>query len=303
MIPYAGEIASTASSLLWAVALIYFRKSGESVPPASLNLFKNLFALPLLAATLVLMGESLFERVTPFNMTALALSGAMGLALGDTLVFLSLNRVGAGWTAVANATYSPLMILVTSGLYGIPLTPGVGIGALLVAVAIALAGDWRQNEAGKPGLVAGLMPAVVGQLVMAISMAFLKYPTFGEPAVMESESALFVAFWRVLFGTVALIVGVAFTSGKAAFVALKPGPAWRSMAPGSFFGAYLAMMCWIFGMKAITGSLVRAAVLNQSNVIFLPVLGYLLLGEELGRRKIAAIVLAFIGATLVALSH
>jgi drug/metabolite transporter (DMT)-like permease len=54
-------------------------------------------------------------------------------------------------------------------------------------------------------------------------------------------------------------------------------------------------------MKEISGSLARAAVLNQTTALFMPLFGVMFLREPLSVRKIAAVALAFAGATIVAL--
>lgn len=36
-----GEMYSLACGLAWAIAVVLFKKSGESLPPFALNLFKN----------------------------------------------------------------------------------------------------------------------------------------------------------------------------------------------------------------------------------------------------------------------
>ena len=49
--PYLGEILSLAAPVCWSFAIIVFRKTGESVPPLPLNLFKITVGLTLLSIT------------------------------------------------------------------------------------------------------------------------------------------------------------------------------------------------------------------------------------------------------------
>ena len=50
-----GEFYSLSSAFIWAVAVILFKKSGESLNPFALNLFKNVLALTLLGLTIAVL--------------------------------------------------------------------------------------------------------------------------------------------------------------------------------------------------------------------------------------------------------
>ena len=64
-IPYIGEILSLLTAVFWAVAVILFKKSGETVHPLGLNLFKNALGFLLILITLGVFKEALFHPV-PF---------------------------------------------------------------------------------------------------------------------------------------------------------------------------------------------------------------------------------------------
>ena len=61
-----GEAMALAAAVTWALAVIFFRKSGEVVHPIGLNLFKNVMAAILLVPTAWLFGETLL-RPAPMN--------------------------------------------------------------------------------------------------------------------------------------------------------------------------------------------------------------------------------------------
>ncbi|MEO0099344.1 MAG: DMT family transporter, partial [candidate division WOR-3 bacterium] len=108
--PFLGETLALLSALFWALAVIFFKKSGERTHPLGLNFFKNLFALILFLPTLTLLGEPLVPRVSLSEFALFFLSGLLGMAIGDSLFFASLNRIGAGISAIISYTYSPLLI-------------------------------------------------------------------------------------------------------------------------------------------------------------------------------------------------
>ena len=113
MLPHLGEMLSVGAALLWAGSVILFRKSGRSYPPLALNFFKNIVAAVLLLLTLLAVRQDLFRQAPLLDYALLALSGVLGIALGDTLFFKSLNIVGAGLSQIASLSYSPFVILFT----------------------------------------------------------------------------------------------------------------------------------------------------------------------------------------------
>jgi drug/metabolite transporter (DMT)-like permease len=63
-------------------------------------------------------------------------------------------------------------------------------------------------------------------------------------------------------------------------------------------GPFLATLFWIAGFKYLEAG--RAAIYNQLSTVFIIILAYLVLGEELSKRKLAGVFLALVGALLVA---
>lgn len=301
-----GELAAAGSALLWAIAVIFFKRAGEQVTPIALNLFKNALATPLIVITAYLFGAPLLTGLDGALMGLLAVSTLLGMVVGDTLTLASLNRLGAGWTAVVSALWPPMMILVTAVGFGEPVTPTVGVGTVLIVAAVLLTAEGRgDGHHDRKDVLIGVAMGAGAHLTMAMGIAVLKYPILGRAAVFETHDALFVSAWRIVMGTAMLILWMTLSPGRRRQVALvaRPSPLWWTMAPGALFGTWLAVIAWMVGMREISGSLVRAAILNQTIVIYLPILGRIFLHEPLTPRKGAAIALAFGGACVVTLAQ
>ena len=302
---HVGEMAAAGCAVAWALAVVCFARAGRTVPPVALNVLKNVLMMPLLIATLVFLGRDLLPAYGWWAYTILAISGFLGITIADTLLLASLNRIGAGWMALVSCAWAPMMVLVTAVGFGIPVTLPVVVGASLVAVAVLLATDGRDHGPhSRRQLLVGLGMGLFAQLLMAIGVAMLKYPIHGHEAVFDHTDILVVTVWRLIIGT--LLLGIWFGSRsrrRALMESLRPSPAWRWIGIGSFLATYLAMILWMIGMKEISGSLARAAILNQTTAIYMPIFGALILHERVTRRKAAAIGVAFSGAIIVALSR
>ena len=70
------------------------------------------------------------------------------------------------------------------------------------------------------------------------------------------------------------------------------------MIPMSIFGPFLATLFWIAGFKYLPAG--RAAIFNQTSTVFVILLAYFVLKEQMTKRKIAGVTLAIAGALIVA---
>ena len=113
-----GEFFALGCGLVWATAVIFFRKSGHSVAPFPLNLFRVSVSILLFLVTLVFMRQPLFGVAPLKDYLILMASGVMAIAISDTLFHMALNRVGAGINAIVNALYSPFILLFALLLLG-----------------------------------------------------------------------------------------------------------------------------------------------------------------------------------------
>ena len=96
-----GEFYSLLAALVWALAVIFLRKSGETVPPFALNLFRVVLTGPLLVITMLIAGQSLFSGAPLKDYLILLASGIIAIAISDTMFHHSLNMIGAGISAIA----------------------------------------------------------------------------------------------------------------------------------------------------------------------------------------------------------
>jgi drug/metabolite transporter (DMT)-like permease len=286
-----GEILALSSGLAWAVAVILFRISGRRVHPVGLNLGKNVLGLALLAPTLLLFGQPLTPSLAASKTGLLLLSGVLGIAVSDTLFFHALNRLGASLTAIVDCFYSPFVIALSFVLLGERLTLVQLAGAALVVSAVlTVSKEGKLERIGRKDLVLGIVYGILAMFFVALGIVMVK-PVLGEVSVLGAT------FVRVIGGTVALGLLVPVLRNRRAVLApLLDRRNWLTLAVAAFFGSYLSLILWTGGMKYAKASV--AAILNQLNTIFIVVIAAVVLKERLTGWKIAAVVLAFVGAYL-----
>jgi drug/metabolite transporter (DMT)-like permease len=291
-VPYIGEGFALLTAVAWAFAVILFKKSGETVHPVGLNLFKDLFALALFIPTTFLFGEALWRDVPASAYALLLVSGALGIGLGDTFFFKSLNLLGAGLIAIVDCLYSPFIIGLSMLFLAERLSVLQGVGAALVVLAVLAASlEWRPGLINRRELAAGIAYGIAGLAAMAVGIVMIK-------PLLERSPLLWATEVRVVGGVAALAVILLFHRRRRAILSsVVRTRGWGYMLGGSFAGAYLAMVLWLAGMKYASASV--ASALNQTANVFIFVFAALLLREPITHRRTVGIVMGVVGAVLV----
>lgn len=291
-----GELYSLAAALCWAVAVILLKKSGESLPPFALNLVKNGLCLAALGLTLLVMGPRQWPDIPPLLLAQTLVSGAVGIAIADTLYFRALNAIGAARMGVIGTAYSPGVILLAAFFLGERLSPlqlgGVALTlAGIVLVTYAKATDALDAAVLRQGAVLG----VLSVLLMAAGVILAK-------PVLETQDFLWVVTLRVAAG-VALMVGIATVRREwsSLLAACRAVRHWPAVVSGSLMGSYVALLFWLAGYKYADASI--AAVINELAAIFIVGLATWLLRERVTVRQLTGGALALAGVLVVVLAQ
>jgi drug/metabolite transporter (DMT)-like permease len=286
-----GNLSATGAAFFWACAVIMFKKSGETLPPTTLNLFKCVVTLVLLTPTLWLAGIPLFPARPVSEWVLFAVSGLLGITVADNLFFMALGRLGAGLWAVVDCLYLPAVILLSA----IFLNESIGLkgvaGALLVVTAI-IAGTYSGPAlvGSRRDLAWGFFYGGAAVTLMAASIILIK-------PLLETTGVLWASFVRLAAGVSGLFVMAAIHPQRRQMLSVfLPSRSWRWAVPAAVVGNYLAMLAWLAGFKYTLVSV--AAILNQLATIFTFLLAAAFLKEPITQPRLLAIALALSGALL-----
>lgn len=290
--PYLGETLALGSAITWALAVILFKKSGETVHPHGLNVFKTVLAAALLLPILYLSGESLAKPAPLRDYAILLISGAIGIGISDTLFFMSLNRLGAGLSAIVDCLYSPSVIAMAMLFLGESLTVWQILGTAMVISAVLTGTSIKgRGEISTHRLTWGLIFGALGLILLAVSIIIVK-------PVLERSSLLWAMEIRLLGGVAAVLLALLFLPQRMGILqSLTHVHAWGYTLSGSLIGGFLAMLLWLGGMKWTQASV--AAALNQTVNIFVFLFAWMLLREPINLHRLTGILLGVGGAFLV----
>jgi drug/metabolite transporter (DMT)-like permease len=291
-IPYLGESLAVSAAIIWAMAVIFFKKSGETVHPIGLNLFKNLLALILILPTMLIFNITLFREAPVRDYLIIFLSGALGIGISDTLFFKCLNMIGAGRSAIAACLYSPLIIILSMIFLDERLTLLQFLGtALIISAVLTSLGKDEKGHISRRQMTIGMSYGALAYLATAIGVVIVK-------PILDRSPLLWVTEFRLVGGMIVLILVLIFHSDRKKILSpVMTLRSWVYTFTGSFMGAYLSMITWLASIQLTQASI--AAALSQSSVIFIFIFAILFLHEPLDWRKSIGILLGIGGSALV----
>jgi drug/metabolite transporter (DMT)-like permease len=289
-----GEAYSLACALAWAIAVILFKKSGESLAPVPLNLFKNAVGLVLMLLTVLAVSGTAWPDIPPEAVLLALFSGFLGIGLGDTLYFRALNRIGASRMAVAQTLYSPFVIVLSTLFLAERLAPGQVFGVALVLGGILLV-QYTPGVAhvDLAAIRRGVIDAAGSVLLMAAGIVIAK-------PLLERYDFLWTVTLRIVGGTLGLMLFTIWRQDSARVRAAFRGVRhWPAVIAGSVLGTYISMLLWLAGYKYTKASI--AAVLNEMAAVWMLVLAAVFLHDRLRPLQLAGAAIAVAGVVLVVL--
>jgi len=143
-----GALAALAAALCWTLASSLWHRLPTSLSAVQLNLLKNLLALVLLAPALALQPW----RVGWAPLLLLAASGVLGIALGDSLYFAALRRLGTRRCLTLDAG-GPAVTAVAGFLWLAEWpSPRQWLGVGLISLAVLLVARQKPERSPAAGL-------------------------------------------------------------------------------------------------------------------------------------------------------
>lgn len=161
-----GALAALAAALCWTLASSLWHRLSTSLSAVQLNLLKNLLALVLLAPALALQPW----RVGWDPLLLLAASGVLGIALGDSLYFAALRRLGTRRCLTLDAG-GPAVTAVAGFLWLAEWPrPLQWLGVALISLAVLLVARQKPERSPTAGLA---VPAAAQRLGVLLALAAL----------------------------------------------------------------------------------------------------------------------------------
>lgn len=290
-----GEFFAISAALAWAYSVILLRRSGETLPPLELNLFKNSLSIVLVFLTILAVHGSEVPDYPTRDLLIVIFSGFLGIAVADTLYLKALNTMGASRTGIASALYTPFVILLSGVFLAEVLGPWQWAGFVLVMAGILLV-SWRRarTEAGSAAIRQGTLYAILAMAAMAVAIVMVK-------DILEQRPLFWTMELRIFGGWGGMVLMITLRRGwSTAMQRYRQPQPWGMIVTASLLAGYLGFILWLAGYKLLPASV--AAILNETNASFIVLLAWLMLGEPIDRRKLMGLGLTIAGVLVMLLN-
>ena len=294
-----GEVSSLAAALIWSVSITLYTKFGAGFSGIRLNIYKGLVAGAFLLLTVLVLQIQLPAAVGKLPM--LALSGVIGIAVGDSLFFTSLGRIGAGMTSAVQCLAPLISALIAAVVLGESMNTTETAGMLITVAAVTAVVFFNQH--GDAPLA--LMPK--DKLLSGIAFALAAAMCQGVAVVLARKGMQEV---HVLYGTLArlvpatgLLLLLQWRLPRSAQVSDQR--IWSNHSRGSvltlaaFMGTYLGLMLMSLGTKYTKAGV--GAALSSTYPIWVIPMARVLIGERSNWRSLVFTVFAVLGIVVMVL--
>lgn len=282
-----GILSALLSAGSWAFGTITFERIGKVVPYVGITFLKGVFSIVLMVLLLLFTGG--LHPIGWWEFIFLSLSGFIGITVGDSLFFKSLQDLGARTQVVFFLLGQILTMILSLLLLGelLSLEQYIGASVLLIGVVITTWGTQSNHPDKLRGIVYGLM----SMLCFSVSAIMVKAAIADVPVITAT-------FYRMVFGTIfALGYGMASRNFKVWVSPLRNARLFGLFTLNVVVITYGGFLLSMAAIKFISVAL--ASVLSATEPIFVLVLSFLISKEKTTRRELIGTVITMVGLFLI----
>ncbi|MFK7959897.1 MAG: DMT family transporter [Phycisphaerales bacterium] len=150
--PLLGEAAALGAAGCWVMTAMMFAIAGRRLGATAVNLLRIALALGMLLVIVRLRFGAWFPPIPASMSRTLMLSGVIGLAVGDQLLFVALVRIGPRLaTLIATTLAPPLAAIIALPALGerLGIVQVAAMGVVLVGIAIVVLERAPSRAAGR----------------------------------------------------------------------------------------------------------------------------------------------------------
>lgn len=309
-----GHAAALATSCLFTATTLFFTAAGRRIGSMAVNATRIYLAVILLGVTHLALAGTWIPQATAAQVGFLAISGVIGLTIGDGALFAAFLMIGPR-LALLLMTTSPVFAAGFGWLVlGEVLPPAAWLGVILTVGGVAWVLRERQSgqtQTAAPRRLRGVILALLAAACQAGGLLLSKVG-MGE-GIVEADQKLdpqAATLIRMFFAGIAVTPLLCldwqrrrrtrFAGGGSDLTGSKLA-GFGLAACGSCVGPYLGV--WMSLEAAQRAPLGEAqALMSLSPVLILP-LARLVHQERITRRAVAGAVVALAGAAILSLTR
>lgn len=290
---YQGEIAAIAAAMVWALATWIYSQFSHRFSALQMNILKGVIAS--LMMLIVLPFEGLPKQAIEMeHVIILAVSGVVGIAIGDSAYFAALKRIGANKTLLLESLAPPLSGLLAIVALGTALSMQSWLGVMITTLAVTFVifqPEENRHRMSLSGVAFGLLASVCQASGVVISHYAL---------VAGDLPPLLGALIRLSVGVLAVVVVIKFVE-KSPFASIKQhfqqltSHAFLWLLGAIFVGTFLAL--WLQQVALKYANPAVAQTLIATSPLFILII-YLFKGQRVSMKSALGTLVAIGGISL-----
>ncbi|CDM92545.1 DMT family transporter [Limnospira indica] len=295
---FPGEISALVAALFWAIASVIYANVGTKIPPLGLNLIKGGIAIGLLLLTITFQSGGELPEFSPWVFGLLPLSGIIGIGIGDTAFFTTLNCLGPRRALLLETLAPPLTALIAFIFLGERLSLTAWGGIFITVLGIA----WVITEQAPEtlGIPLRLNRGLVFGSIAALSQstgAILSHLALTQSGI----SPLWSTLLRILGGVAVLLLALPIQrlSPLALVKPLRSRRVLGIIIVATFFGTYLGIWLQQTALK-FTAAGIAQTLTSTSPLFVLPIA--IAMGETISFRAFLGALVAIFGVAMLFLA-
>ena len=290
------ELAALGAAVCWAITGILSQSAAQALGPFGFNRLRQAMVAAMLGVIVLATGR--WHGIAVEDMTRLALSGVIGIFLGDTLLYVALIRLGPRRSGALFALNAPIAAVMGWLFLGESLSPLAVLGVALSSAGVTLAVLGRAGRSGGHRFesVRGSVLVASGYgLVAATGQALGSL--IARPVMAQGFDPYAASLIRVAVAVVCLMLLMALPV-RAVKPLGRPSP--RIVALSALSGLVSMVMGMTLLMFALQGGKVGivSTLSALSPVLILPVL-WVMTGARPSATSWAGAVIAVAGMALI----
>ncbi|MCK6264303.1 DMT family transporter [Vibrio sp. ZSDE26] len=288
-----GELAALSAALVWAVATWIYSQFSHQFSAMQLNIVKGTIASAMMLLVLPLMPMPEFT-LTPLYLWILAISGIVGIAIGDSAYFAALKRIGPNKTLLLESLAPPLSGVLALVFLGTVISIQAWLGVVITTIAVASVVFQPTKDSGSVSR-AGVGYGLVASVCQASGVVISHYAL-----VAGNLPPLLGALIRLSVGVLAVVLIIGWVEQKP-FQSIKSNL--KSMTNRSFWwlfcaifvGTFLALWLQQIALKHANPAI--AQTLIATSPLFMLVI-YAIKREAISKQSLFGTLFALLGISL-----
>jgi drug/metabolite transporter (DMT)-like permease len=279
---YIGEISALAASACWVITALVLASAGRVVGATVVNAVRIFIAIFILCLIHWLAYGNIWPEINSSALFYLAISGVIGLAVGDQFLYRALVDAGPSLTTLVMTITPALTAIIAFAVLNETVSYVDLLGMLLTMAGIAIAIIAREGSNNKkkyPRVKIGILFAFLGSLGQAIGLVLAKLgmkesdPEIVNTIYQSGVTPLSATYIRMCFGGVgAMVLLLIYVFSKRA----KGEKNFRvnfsvffCILVGTIFGPVLGVWLGLISIENIdTG--IAATLMSLSPIMILP---------------------------------